>query len=120
MADLDDGPDQLTLTDNEVNCAILDLLPNKHLDLVISHNPKGEYTRHSSCYSKQKAFFQEQARDLFIIDNVVDCYFNDNFAIHTAWRRFWIQSAKFFNIPTFIADCSNLHRRSRNYQNDFL
>ncbi len=34
------------LDENEVEDAILDLLPPKHFDLIISHNPSGEYTRH--------------------------------------------------------------------------
>lgn len=46
MGDLDDGPDQNPLDDTEVERTILDLLPDKHFDLIISHNPSGEYTRH--------------------------------------------------------------------------
>ena len=46
MGDLDDGPDQKPLAENEVEQAILDLLPENHFDLIITHNPKGEYTRH--------------------------------------------------------------------------
>jgi hypothetical protein len=34
------------LDENEVERTILDLLPSKHFDLIISHNPSGEYTRH--------------------------------------------------------------------------
>ncbi len=46
MGDLDDGPDQIPLDEEEVEQAILNLLPEKHYDLIISHNPTGEYTRH--------------------------------------------------------------------------
>jgi len=46
MGDMDDGPDQKPLDETEVQHIILDLLPSKHFDLVISHNPNGEYTRH--------------------------------------------------------------------------
>lgn len=46
MGDLDDGPDQKPLVENELQTAILDLLPGRHFDLIISHNPQGEYTRH--------------------------------------------------------------------------
>jgi LmbE family N-acetylglucosaminyl deacetylase len=46
MGDLDDGPDQKPLDEKEVESVILDLLPPKHFDLVISHNPGGEYTSH--------------------------------------------------------------------------
>ena len=46
MGDLDDGPEQKPLDEKEVERAILDLLPPKHFDLIITHNPTGEYTRH--------------------------------------------------------------------------
>jgi len=46
MGDLDDGPDQKPLREKEVEQTILDLLPPKHFDIIISHNPSGEYTRH--------------------------------------------------------------------------
>jgi LmbE family N-acetylglucosaminyl deacetylase len=46
MGDLDDGPGQDPLDDKEVEQAILDLLPRTRFDLVISHHPSGEYTRH--------------------------------------------------------------------------
>ena len=46
MGDLDDGPEQKPLDENEVEHAILQLLPSMHFDLIISHNPNGEYTRH--------------------------------------------------------------------------
>jgi LmbE family N-acetylglucosaminyl deacetylase len=46
MGDLDDGPEQKPLEENEVGQAILNLLPPKHFSLIISHNPTGEYTRH--------------------------------------------------------------------------
>jgi LmbE family N-acetylglucosaminyl deacetylase len=46
MGDMDDEPDQKPLDDNTVEELILKLLPQKHFDLIISHNPTGEYTRH--------------------------------------------------------------------------
>ena len=46
MGDLDDGPEQKPLDENELEHAILQLLPSRHFDLIISHNPNGEYTRH--------------------------------------------------------------------------
>lgn len=46
MGDLDDGPEQKLLDENELESAIMNLLPQRHFDLVISHNPSGEYTRH--------------------------------------------------------------------------
>ena len=46
MRDLDDGPEQKPLPDSEVQETILQLLPQEHFDLIISHSPAGEYTRH--------------------------------------------------------------------------
>ncbi len=46
MADLDDGPEQKPLDPGIVSSAILQLLPPISYDLIISHDPKGEYTRH--------------------------------------------------------------------------
>jgi LmbE family N-acetylglucosaminyl deacetylase len=46
MGNLDDGPDQKPLSDNEVEGEIMELLPHRDFDLIITHNPAGEYTRH--------------------------------------------------------------------------
>jgi LmbE family N-acetylglucosaminyl deacetylase len=46
MGDLDDGPDQKPLSDETIESAILNLLPQNHFDLIITHSPNGEYTRH--------------------------------------------------------------------------
>ncbi len=46
MGDLDDGPDQYPLDEKELGQAILDLLPAQYFDLIITHNPSGEYSRH--------------------------------------------------------------------------
>jgi len=46
MGDLDDGPNQSPLNEDEVQNAILRLLPSRHFDLIITHSINGEYTRH--------------------------------------------------------------------------
>jgi LmbE family N-acetylglucosaminyl deacetylase len=46
MADLDDGPEQSALGDDEVRATLLSLLPATAFDLVMTHAPGGEYTRH--------------------------------------------------------------------------
>jgi LmbE family N-acetylglucosaminyl deacetylase len=46
MGDLDDGPDQDPLSRKDVQKCILQLLPDTHFDLIITHDPAGEYTRH--------------------------------------------------------------------------
>jgi LmbE family N-acetylglucosaminyl deacetylase len=46
MGDLDDGPEQEPLPEMLVESAVLNLLPPKHFDLIITHSPSGEYTKH--------------------------------------------------------------------------
>ncbi len=46
MGDLDDGPEQNPLVETVIEQTILKLLPDKHYDLIITHSPAGEYTRH--------------------------------------------------------------------------
>ena len=46
MADLDDGPDQAPLPEGQVRETIAHLLTGNSYDLVLSHGPLGEYTRH--------------------------------------------------------------------------
>ncbi|MGB8224622.1 MAG: PIG-L family deacetylase [Polyangiales bacterium] len=46
MADLDDGPDQRPLPAAEVEETILRLLPRREFDVILTHGPRGEYTRH--------------------------------------------------------------------------
>ena len=46
MADLDDGPEQTPLTAGQLQETIVHLLPATHYDLILTHGPKGEYTRH--------------------------------------------------------------------------
>ncbi|KPK85495.1 MAG: hypothetical protein AMJ81_03490 [Phycisphaerae bacterium SM23_33] len=46
MADLDDGPEQSPLPPAVVQEAVLSLLPGSSFDLILTHSPFGEYTRH--------------------------------------------------------------------------
>ncbi len=46
MSDLDDGPEQSPLPETRVQQALLSLLPPEHFDLILTHSPYGEYTRH--------------------------------------------------------------------------
>jgi LmbE family N-acetylglucosaminyl deacetylase len=46
MGYLDDGPGQSPLDQELVKTTVLKLLPDKHFDLIITHDPAGEYTRH--------------------------------------------------------------------------
>lgn len=46
MADLDDGPQQTPLEPGVVEDAVLGLVGERRFDLVLTHGPGGEYTRH--------------------------------------------------------------------------
>jgi LmbE family N-acetylglucosaminyl deacetylase len=46
MGNLDDEPEQKPIENEVVKQIILDLLPKKNFDIIITHNPKGEYTKH--------------------------------------------------------------------------
>ncbi|MBA7661464.1 hypothetical protein ES703_69481 [subsurface metagenome] len=46
MGDLDDSPEQSTHVSSKVQNTILELLPSKKFDLIITHGLRGEYTRH--------------------------------------------------------------------------
>src|ERR1039457_5404003 len=46
MADLDDGPDQAPLPMELVRETIARLLAGTSYSLILTHGPKGEYTRH--------------------------------------------------------------------------
>lgn len=46
MCDLDDGPEQIPIEKTEIMDAILGSLPHQGYDLLITHSPAGEYTRH--------------------------------------------------------------------------
>lgn len=46
IGDLDDGPEQTPQGATVMKSAILNLLPTNRYDLIITHSPGGEYTRH--------------------------------------------------------------------------
>ena len=46
MGDLDDGPEQKPLRTVEIEDAIMELLSSDRYDLILTHGPWGEYTRH--------------------------------------------------------------------------
>ncbi len=46
LADLDDGPDQVELPAELVRRTVQELLPARRFDLILTHGPQGEYTRH--------------------------------------------------------------------------
>ena len=46
MGDMNDGSAQTPLDETDIENAILKLIPKKHFDIIYTHNPSGEYTRH--------------------------------------------------------------------------
>ncbi len=46
MGDLDDGPEQAPLDQALIQDTLLSLLPRPRFDLIVTHGPRGEYTRH--------------------------------------------------------------------------
>lgn len=46
MGDLDDGPEQIPLDTRQLQRTIIELLPSNSFDLILTHSPDGEYTRH--------------------------------------------------------------------------
>ncbi|MBN1342597.1 MAG: PIG-L family deacetylase [Phycisphaerae bacterium] len=46
LADLDDGPEQTPLPEDDLRQTVRSLLPDSSFDLVLTHGPRGEYTRH--------------------------------------------------------------------------
>ena len=57
IGDMDDGPEQMPLPENDVRNAILQLLPEKHFDLIITHSIYGEYVQ------RQPTAMEEIGRD---------------------------------------------------------
>lgn len=55
MGDLDDGPEQKPLRTVEIEDAIMELLPSDRYDLILTHGPWGEYTRHRRHEEASKA-----------------------------------------------------------------
>ncbi len=46
MGDLDDGPEQIPLSEQDIQDTIMELLPLNKFDLILTHSTSGEYTRH--------------------------------------------------------------------------
>lgn len=64
MGNLDDSPEQKPLSKKEIEKLIILLLPKINYDLIITHSPAGEYTRHKRHEETGKAvsFLWEQKK----------------------------------------------------------
>ena len=70
MGELNDGPEQLPLPETQVQQVILSLLPAQHFDLVLTHSPYGEYTRHRRHEETSKAVFSLWEQGLIRADEM--------------------------------------------------
>lgn len=46
MGDLDDGPEQKPVRSDDITSILTAMLPDRHFDMIFTHSPMGEYTRH--------------------------------------------------------------------------
>lgn len=72
MGDLDDGPEQSAISGRQVRQTILSLLPTDRFDVVFTHGPWGEYTRHLRHEETGKA--------------VMDLWNSDQISAKQVWR----------------------------------
>jgi len=96
MADLDDGPDQTPLGPDEVRETILSLLPEGRVDLVLSHSPLGEYTRHRRHEAVGRAVLELWSAGRLAADAVWA------FAYDDAGRRRRLDVASGARLPTAV------------------
>ena len=78
MGFLDDGPEQKPLDEEEVERVIQELLPPHHFNLIISHNPSGEYTRHLRHEETGKAVIRLWQKGKISASELWIFAFNDN------------------------------------------
>lgn len=77
MGDMDDGPEQTPLNDSVVQNLIIQLIPNQMYDIIITHNPNGEYTRHLRHEEVSKAVINLWAKGLLVANQLWTFAYND-------------------------------------------
>ena len=82
IADLDDGVEQTPLPDQEVRESILTRLPEGRFDLVMTHGPDGEYTRHRRHEETSRAVTQLWAGREIAADSLWYFAYTDRGATH--------------------------------------
>ncbi len=98
MGDLDDGPEQTPLPDFDLQHAILQLLPPNHFDLIITHHPAGEYTKHLRHEETSRA--------------VIELWHAGKIAATTLWLFAFEDGTKAY-FPKAVQNASICHRLSR-------
>lgn len=103
MGDLDDDPEQVRLDETLVESTILSLLPQKSFDLIITHNPTGEYTRHRRHEEVSKAVIKLWHSGKISTDELWTFAYNDGNkayyprpeedapVYHTLTKRTWLR-----------------------------
>jgi len=77
MGDLDDGPDQLPLDEQEVQDAIMNLLGTDKFDYIITHSTEGEYTRHLRHEETAKAVLKLWNSDRLQTEQILSFAYED-------------------------------------------
>lgn len=141
MGNLDDEPDQQPLDEKVIETEILKLLPKIHFDMIITHNAKGEYTRHlrheevnkkvtalwqkgqifanelwSFCFEDgNKSYFPQAAQNANIIENLTEKVWTKKYNIITEIYGFDKNSWEAKTTPTIEAFCkfNDLHHAFR-------
>lgn len=106
IGDLDDEPDQQPLDAEQVEQVILELLPKEHFELIITHNPSGEYTRHRRHEETGKA--------------VIELWKDNKISADTLWAFAYEDGGKQY-YPRPVADATIQHKltkqiRTRKYK----
>lgn len=70
MGDLEDGPDQTPLRLQEVQDIVVSLLPARRFDLILTHAPQGEYTRHRRHEEVSRAVLALWAKEMVQADSL--------------------------------------------------
>lgn len=82
MGDLNDDPEQSPQSDKTVQNKILDLLPKRSFQLIITHNPSGEYTRHLRHEEVSRAVIKLWADNKIKADELWTFAYNDGNGSH--------------------------------------
>jgi len=97
MGDLNDGPEQTPLSDIEVMEAILQLIPGVHFDLIITHNPDGEYTRHLRHEEISRAVISLWAEGKLVTKELWTFAYDDGNKAY--YPKAEIQATSFWHLP---------------------
>lgn len=98
MGDLDDGPEQTPLQEADVEFKLLSLLPSLAFDLLITHSPYGEYTRHLRHEEIGKAVIKLWNRGL------IHCEELWNFAYEDGGRMYFPRPVKTADVYIELSD----------------